>query len=319
MTWFVELLHRDGSVLVRKAVTGNTLTLGRALDNDIVVDDLHCAAHHARLQIDAQGAAVLQDLGTHNGIKATKMPRATSYVVSNDSPYTLGHASVRIRHSTWALPPEQSLPTRAMWPLALVAVALVLGHIAWNLWRSDVGEKSPPYLYGLFGTAAGLCVWSGVYALLGRLISGMERFFTHLLIASGGYLIISVVGRSLEILSFATTWLWPLRIDATVTIILIALLVRAHLRVADPRHWPVLRWAVALVTVSAIVVPVAQLWISDHRLTNIQTLKTIEHPALRIAAPVDIARIADTATALKAKADVLRTKESNEEFSGDDD
>jgi hypothetical protein len=155
-----------------------------------------------------------------------------------------------------------------------------------------------------------LALWSGFYALLGRLISGAERFFTHLLIACSGYLIITSVEYLLQLLSFSTAWLWPIRIEQTLLIVMVAVLVRAHLRVADPRHWPTLRWAVGLVAVSAMVVPVAQLWISSQRLTNVQTLKAIEHPALRWVNPVSADSLAASAIALKESVDIARTKDN---------
>jgi hypothetical protein len=237
--------------------------------------------------------------------------RAAAFTVHDDSPFRLGHSSIRIRHSSWPLAPEQPL-ARAMWPWALAALLAVLLYITWQTWLRDVNEKSPPYLYSLVGAAAALAVWSGVYALLGRLISGMERFFTHLLIACCGFLIVIAAENLLELLAFASGWLWPMRIQDYVAIGLVALLVRAHLRVADPRHWPVLRWAVGLVASLAMLVPLAQLWISSQRLTRVQTLDMIEHPALRLATPASVQSLTDSATSLKARVDKARSNDDND-------
>ena len=48
MSWFIEHLHRDGSVLVRMLVPNEdpstrVFRIGRALDNDLILDDPHCA------------------------------------------------------------------------------------------------------------------------------------------------------------------------------------------------------------------------------------------------------------------------------------
>ena len=319
MTWFVEHIHRDGSVITRTAVSGTQIRIGRALDNDLVIDDAHCAGYHACLSIDADGHAVLEDLNTRNGIAPQRGPRAARYTVHNDAPFRLGLTSIRMRHSTWPVSPEMPLSVRAMWPFALVGLAVVVLHTAWKIWLGDVNEKSPPYLYGLFGVAAGLSVWSGMYALLGRLIGGVERFFTHLLVASCGYMIITLSDNVLHYVSFATAWLWPVRIEQYVTILLVALLVRAHLRVADPRHWPTMRWAVGLVAISAMLVPLAQLWISSQRLTDIQTLSSIEHPALRLAKPVGVTEVINSANVLKERVDTARTKDVNGDDSSQDE
>lgn len=322
MTWFVELMHRDGSVQTRRRVDGSELRMGRALDNDLVIDDPYCAAHHALLRIEPDGSAVLRDLGTLNGIAPARGKRDNGgkngnrtavFTVQNDAPFRAGQSLIRIRNSAWPMPPELALSFRLIWPFALLALVLVLLHTAWHLWLTDVSEKSPQYLYGLVGVAAGVSVWSGMYALLGRLISGTERFFTHLLIASCGYLVIAFAERALALVSFSMAWLWPLRIEYSVTILLIASLVRAHLRVADPRHWPTLRWTVALVAALALFVPVAQLWISSHRLTNVQTLSTSEHPALRLAQPIGVEAMIESTAPLKTRVDALRSKDNTDE------
>ena len=326
MTWFVELLHRDGSVQTRLAVAPTEapteVRIGRALDNDIVIDDPHCAAYHARLSIAPDGSASLHDLGTRNGILPTRRKAGKNvsvFEVLDDAPFRVGQTSFRIRNSAWPLPPEQALSLRRIWPFALAALVLVLLHTAWYLWLTDVNDKSPQYLYGLVGVAAGVAVWSGMYALLGRLIGGVERFFTHLLIASCGYLVIAFAERALDMLSFSMAWLWPLRIEYSVTIVLIALLVRAHLRIADPRHWPTLRWAVAMVASLALVVPVAQLWISHQRLTQVQTLSTLEHPALRLAQPVGVAVMIESTTPLKTRVNALRSKDNTDDATQDEE
>lgn len=313
MTWVVEHLHRDGTVLARALVAGSDFRIGRALDNDLVLDDPHCAAYHAALRIDGSGAATLHDLETRNGIARIDGRRLTTHRVQDDAPFRLGESQIRLRHSSWPLALERPL-NRAVWPWAVAALTLALLYVAWTVWLGDVNEKSPPYLYALAGTAAAMAAWSGVYALLGRLISGVERYPRHLLIAACGFLILTAVGNGLELLAFATGWLWPMRIESYVWILIVALVVRAHLRVADPGHWPTLRWAIASVAALAMLVPIAQLWISSQRLTRVQTLQMIEHPSLRLARPSSAQDLTDSAVVLKARVDAARRDDR-----GDDD
>jgi FHA domain len=319
MSWYVEHLHRDGSVQERvrvpeyDAADGDTAFLiGRALDNDLVLDDPHCAAYHAQLEIDADGTARLYDLDSSNGIVFGNKRRQKTHEVNNAEPYRLGQSLIRIRSSEWPLAPERALSNRAIWPIALVLLGLVLAHSAWNLWLHDVNEKSPPYLYGLTGIAAALCLWSAAYALFGRLVSGHVRFLSHLAIASAGYLCITLVGYLLETAAFSFSWLWPLRIAYTVAILLGVLTVRYHLRLADPKHWGTLRIGLAVVAAAAIIIPIAQNWISHERLTDIQTINHIEYPALRVAQPVTLQELTDTTAALKQRVDKARKKNDNE-------
>jgi hypothetical protein len=313
MSWFIEHLHRDGSVLMRVPVvaaveSSSIIRIGRALDNDVVLDDPHCAPYHARLEVGADGIARLYDLGTNNGIVTARNKRVAIQEIKTDDPYRLGQSLIRVRSSTWPLAPERSLSRRAVWPLALLGLALVLAYGAWKLWLGDVQEKSPPYLYGLSALAAGLCLWSSMYALFGRLVAGVDRFFSHLLIACTGYLAGTLILNVLETLAFSMSWLWPARITEPVVIIVAAMTVRYHLRLADPRHWPTLRIGLVVVATLAIVVPIAQQWVSHQRLTDVQTLHAIEHPALRLAQPVPLQEFSASAASLKERVDKARKK-----------
>jgi pSer/pThr/pTyr-binding forkhead associated (FHA) protein len=318
MSWFAELLQRDGSVLTRVQISppreggAAVLTIGRALDNDLVLEDVHCAPHHARLTVDESGAAVLVDLNTVNGIYRGPRERARQFRVQNGDVFRLGQSQIRIRALAASMAPEQPLNARPVWPWALLGVAAVLGHGAWDIWLGNVTHVTPSYLNQLSGHALALCAWSGAYALLGRVITGKERFFTHVLIASCGYLAGVLLLELLSLVAFATSWLLPMQITEIVVVIVAAITVRFHLRMADPRHWPTLRYAVGFVAIMAIVIPHAQKWISQGRLTEVQTLNMVMHPSLRIAKPVTVESFSDTANELRERTEALRKKDAPE-------
>jgi pSer/pThr/pTyr-binding forkhead associated (FHA) protein len=320
MSWIIEHLHRDGSVHARVRVPENpsapdaatSFRIGRALDNDFVLDDEHCAPYHARLDIATDGSARLFDLGSENGIIAGRNKRAAVHEIRSAEPLRLGETLIRVRSSAWPLAPERRLTRIIVWPFALLVFVLVLTHGAWDVWLRDVQEKSPQYLYELSALAAGLCVWSSAYALFGRLVSGVERFFSHLLIASTGYLCGTLILSGLNMLAFSASWLWPVRITEPVVVIVAALTVRFHLRLADPRHWPSLRIGLALVAALAIAIPLMQRWVIHTRLTDVDTLYTVEYPALRLAEPVPLREFSASAETLKVRADKARKKDDND-------
>jgi hypothetical protein len=319
MTWYVEQLNRDGNVVSRVAVQVPTLRIGRALDNDVVLDDPHCAAYHARLDILDDGSANLVDLGTKNGILNSRNKHAPQHAMTTDEPYRLGQTQLRIRSSDWQIQAERILSKRIVWPIALLGLLLALGRTVWTTWLSDVQVKPPEYLYMVSGVAVFLFLWSAMYALFGRLVSGVQRFSSHLAIAAIGFLGLELVTKMLELLAFSTSWLWPLRIDTTVTIILVACIVRFHLRLADPRHWPTLRVGLAVVAFGAIIVPVAQLWISEQRLTHIQTINLIEYSSLRLANPKSIAEFDAQTISMKKNLDVARKNKDEDSVDDSDD
>ncbi len=324
MTWYVEQLQRDGAVLSRLQIKedASVITIGRALENDVVLDDPHCAVHHAQLELAADGSARLVDLNSKNGILGKvsgRVKRAPAFTVTDDAPYRLGQTSLRIRSSAWVLPPERVLSRRRVWLYALLALLVVFAHGVWEIWLGDVQTKSPAYLNQLSGLGFGLALWSGMYALLSRIFTGAERFFSHLLIACTGYMLGTLLLYLLELLSFSMGWLWPIRITDQAVIITAACTVSFHLRLADPRHWPTTRIVVVLVAAAAIIIPIAQRWVSHGRLTDVQTLYAIKHPALRLATPTPIATFSDSNAALKAKVDKARKTEQNDSEWGDYD
>jgi hypothetical protein len=66
------------------ALTGNQITLGRAHDSTIVLDDDFASSRHARIYPDATGQWVVEDLGSTNG---TYLDRAK---ITGPTPVPLG-------------------------------------------------------------------------------------------------------------------------------------------------------------------------------------------------------------------------------------
>jgi hypothetical protein len=170
------------------------------------------------------------------------------------------------------------------------------------------GRQPPLYLNSLGRSVLALGLWSAAYTLYGRLISGKERFFSHLAIICLGLLAIGAVETVLDTLAFGMNWLWPVRIQPYVQIAGLALIVRQHLRLADPNHWPILRWFVGLAALGIALVPLLQLYVTEERLTRVQTVTHLAHPTLRTARPATIEGFIDDSAALKRRVDDSRDR-----------
>jgi hypothetical protein len=317
MSWVVEHLHRDGSVLARVPVQSERFTIGRALDNDLVLDDVHTAPLHAALSFHGHHRALLKDLGSLNGIARQRGKKCPEIPITDDQPLRVGASWIRVRSSAWALAPELPLPTRHVWIWALLALMVVLAHAIWEVWLTDRQSESPPYLYAVAGIAGVITLWSAAYALYGRLANGADRFFNHLLIACCGYLCLTVLDNLLPTLGFVSGWVWPLQWLPYVLGLGVALTVRAHLRTADPRHWPTSRWGLALVTVVAMTVPLAQQWITHKELTSTHTMDVVTYPALRWAKPIAVDSFLEDVQSLKGRSDAARNVSADD--GGDDE
>ena len=69
--------------------------IGRLGDNDIVVDDLAVARHHAELRMSRPGHYEITDLASHNGtyVNGTRVARA---VLADGDIVTVGHTTFRL-------------------------------------------------------------------------------------------------------------------------------------------------------------------------------------------------------------------------------
>lgn len=306
MSWVVEHLHRDGTVLARILAQSDRFTLGRAIDNDLVLNDPHTAPHHAELVFHGPKSASLSDLGTLNGIAPQRGKKVTDIHIERDQTVRVGASLIRVRSSDWALAPELPLDNHRFWIWALLAFAAVMAHATWSLWLTDLQAESPPYLYGLAGIAGFFGLWSSAYALYGRLANGADRFFAHLLIACSGYLSIALLETGLATLGFSSGWVWPGQWQPYLVGLLMATTVGVHLRTADPGHWPAARWGLGVVTVVAMAVPLAQRWITHQELTSTHTMDEVSYPVLRWATPQPLDSFLDDVNRLQADADAAR-------------
>ncbi|MFB7614208.1 FHA domain-containing protein [Kitasatospora sp. NPDC056181] len=79
--------------MIRSLSAGmNTVRIGRALDNDIVVSDLQVSRHHAELRQLPDGRYEIVDLGSHNGIFLNGM-RVQRQLMGPQDRLTVGHSS----------------------------------------------------------------------------------------------------------------------------------------------------------------------------------------------------------------------------------
>ena len=104
----IEILERDGRVRQQASVSAWPLAIGRALDNDLVLDDPHVAAHHAVLETDADGRLWLAVGETSNGVRLGRRTLRTGErleLPAGAAPLQLGHTRLRLRRAGEALAP----------------------------------------------------------------------------------------------------------------------------------------------------------------------------------------------------------------------
>ncbi|WP_237055532.1 FHA domain-containing protein [Microbulbifer sediminum] len=262
MALIIEELNRARHVQARYRMDGERLTLGRGYGNDVIIEDVHADPTHAEILRDEDGGFVLHDLDTVNGTQlvrnlydsSIKSEEVNRRQIESGDEIQVGRTHLRISHSESAVPPAVPLhslegilerlshPAKAISLLAVVAVlTLLLAYL------NFAGRLEWTAVINLaIGSLAGLLLYAGAWAFIGRVVRHDTRFFAHLSIAALGALAYTCWEwfRSLLDFNFAIGKTMPLLNFAVLAVILPTMLWCAcYLALNISRGW---RWAVSL-------------------------------------------------------------------------
>lgn len=303
---FIELLTPDGEVISREKFNHLPIRIGRAYDNDIILDDQHTAAHHAQVELNQLDELVINDLGSQNGIALGKQ-RNVFFVVNGDDIYRLGHTRVRVRTEAYQVAPEVSDSTNHHWEGWLPALLggtllLVIGLL--STWLTDLQQGTlSKYLLELVSTFGFALAWAGAWAVFSKLLNGHARFGRHLFIVSAGLAVVEVW----EFLSGALAYSLSLETLARYTsqpfIIILAVVLYFHLLTAGNKRPHRLRIYLAGVAVFAIGINMAKEYQTSNYLADELYLSKLYPPALRISGDLPLEDFTHNIESLKARVD----------------
>ncbi len=144
----VEVLGTTNNVLERKKFSQPTIEIGRAFSNDLIINDEHADAIHARLEKTAEGQWSIVDLDSVNGIRRAKGRKTIdrSPVQSGDV-FLLGRNKVRIFFGDHPVAPAVRIrwvESLLLWlgkPWVLIAmIAIYVGVRLTASYFSTIGE-----------------------------------------------------------------------------------------------------------------------------------------------------------------------------------
>ena len=193
----VEVLESHGRVSARQRIaltdTSRGFTIGRGAGADIILDDAHAAALHARVEVDADGAMQVTDLGSMNGVIAGGARHAGAQQLPLlDGQLQIGRTRLRLRTVRESLLPEKRdsarvaaiarLSVRAVFSMLLAGAFVCLGYIGYSVWMEAPRDYAPVLVSSLFSFLIGIALWTTLWALLSRVLQGEWRWLTHLAI-----------------------------------------------------------------------------------------------------------------------------------------
>ena len=316
---FVEQLTPDGEVLHRTRLTHLPIRIGRAYDNDIILDDPHTAAHHAQIELNQLDELIIADLGSQNGITLANT-REEFFVVNGDKNYRLGHTHVRIRTADYQVAPEISDSTNHRWEGFLPAITglvllLVTGLL--SIWLADLNQgtlsKYLLELVSIFGFALG---WSGVWALFSKILSGHARFGRHLFIVSAGLAFLEFWEHISNLVAYAFSWEFLTKFSTHPIIIICAVVLYFHMLTAGNKRPGRLKFYLAALAILGSVITMTKAYQSSNHLSDELYMSQIYPPALRLSGDHSLEEFMADMNSLKAKVDENRKESGDKETGG---
>jgi hypothetical protein len=282
---WIEVMSLDGGVASRERIEGAEARVGRAFDNDVVVDDPHVAAHHLRIFRGEDGELVAEDLGSLNGLYAEHAAhRAPRLSLAAEPGLRIGRTILRVHDAAHPVAPERLLtPPRAHVKWAVIVGLGLFALILLLNWLNLTTEPSANVvLLPLAALATALAAWAGAWALLSRIFYGQAQFAVQLRIALTACIALVLWDQLAETLSYALAWREIVEHQGLGAWALLAATCYAHLRSIGPRH---MRAAIGLI--AALVVTGAALQFASKSETRAlvgqrAVLGDLRPPAMRL-------------------------------------
>ena len=317
----IEWVEREGHPARRVDVQAWPVTLGRALDNDIVLDDPHVAAHHAVLEPlgSPDGSAIaLRVLATRNGVLLGGRQvdgTAAQALPADGALLQMGLTAVRLRLPGEVLPAERLLagPAGAALPRTLLmGMALMALLCAQQAIALDPGAEFAAWLPTLFGVPMLLLAWCGLWALLSKLFQHRFDFTGHLCIALPWLLGFGLLDAAWPQLTSALNWPAAWRLTPALAALGAALLIHAHLRHTLPARPRAVSLTVAALLLLGGGISVAGSLRTYDSPFSTPYMSTLPLPALRLAGSVPAATLVQDMAPLAARL-VERARRAREE------
>jgi hypothetical protein len=309
---FLEVLGRHGDVVQRIELDRLPATVGRAYDNDVVLDDAYVAAHHLRIERTHAGDLRAVDLGSRNGLYTlSPTKRVTEALLTSDRRVRIGHSQLRVRPRSYDVGPEIEDVSHSWTRRPAALAAVVCAFIGIELWSSYVSAFEKFEAAKLLGPMLAIMLfsilWSGAWAIVGRLNTGRANFPAQATVTWLALIAASVVEGASGYLAFALSA--PLFVDLAPLwrAAIIGFALYYSLKLVTRRPWHELALAACLVS----AIGVGSVWMILHtddeeglvRLNHLQELKA---PIFRLVSGRSSESFFAGAPALKERVDRLR-------------
>ena len=309
---WVEVLARDGEVAARQRIDTPEARIGRAFDNDVVVNDPHVAPHHLRIYRGEDGELVAEDLATLNGMYPEHgSHRVARLPLAGEPGIRIGRTTLRVHDAAHGVAPERPMtPPRAhaAWDLGLGAGLFVL--ILVLNWLNLTQEPSANLvLLPMIGLATALAVWAGLWSVLSRIFFGQAQFPLHLRVALTACVAVVLWDLLTDTLSFSFAWREVAEYAAIGAWAILAATCYAHLAAIGPRHMNVVMGLVLAMIVSGATVQFVTKSENRELVGQRATLGDLRPPAFRVVPLASADQFLKATEETRARVDKARSRE----------
>lgn len=334
----IEAFDRHGALLARAPITRWPVTVGRALDCDLVLDDPFVAPRHLRIHRTTEGeqaintveavdaaqavdavqpahaaqtaqAVQVEVLETRNGARLQRKHHGQGdrFDWPQGTPIDLGRTHVTLRLADAPIAEEQPLPQFPWRTVAATAalVALVAAAALGSSWLE--ARDASQYLKSLPGVLLVLLLalgaWSSAWAAANKVFGGQLQFWRHVRIACAAALGVDVVHLVAHFIAFSFSLEVFSQFANVLVVLVLAVALYAHLATVLPRRRLGLAWTVAAVVALGLPSWLGAQWLNRMRLTDTMYMSSLFPPSLRVAKPAPVEQLLQDAESLRSKLD----------------
>ena len=322
----VEVLDRAGAVSARHRCNELPVCLGRAYDNDVIIDDPFVAPMHVRIERRADGALIARDTGTRNGMHAVPkrrfslwhdaITRCNEMVLTADTLVRVGHSTFRVRPVDQAVAPERLDTAAHTWeglrPATLAFVMLTLLAL-FEAWSADTTtQESLAYETNVAMVLGALLVWGGFWALLNRLFAGRARLGRHLWIGATGAVISLVVASASELVGYALSIPELTQFESYISLAVLSGAIYFHVATITPLSMAFARQFAVVFALLTLGLFSLYRYSKEHRFGDSLYMSSLQWPAIRLVAPISTETFVNGLGELTARANLRRNENGAE-------
>lgn len=243
----LEVLERSGKVRERMRLGDFPVTIGRAYDNDIILDDEYVSPRHLSIERDEQGALRAIDLNSENGLyEIPSLKRVDALPIAADNQLLVGSTHIRIRRSDFAVPPTALANRRRRsaqnmlasgWlfvPVLLAAAAVLLMEKYFQTFQKI---KYQGLILEPVAPLLALLIWAGAWAFIGRILGHRAAFYAHANMVLMAMLLLYGVDFCTDYYSFAFSAMASAKLIEAMAVTLVGgVLLYGHLQLATQQR-----------------------------------------------------------------------------------